>query len=75
MATANADQQLIIRISNLDITDPVDLVTPIENLGGETSLYVTMLKRFESMSLTNCLNMVTTSLNKQEWENMKQGAH
>lgn len=65
----------MIRISNLDVSQPVDLVTPIENLGGETTLYITMLKRFEGMSLTNCLKMITDAMNKQDWDAMKQGAH
>lgn len=66
---------MIVRVINLDIKQPIDFVTPIENLGGQRSLFITMLKRLEVMSLTSCLNQVAEGLNARDWLKMKQGAH
>jgi len=49
-------QSLIVRVINLDISQPIDLVMPVQNLGGQRSLFITMLKRLEVMSLTTSMN-------------------
>lgn len=49
-------QSLIVRVINLDINQPIDLVMPVQNLGGQRSLFITMLKRLEVMSLTTSMN-------------------
>ena len=33
----------LIKMHNLDITDPVDIQTPVDSLGGNTKLYFAML--------------------------------
>jgi len=49
-------QSLIVRVINLDVNQPIDLVMPVQNLGGQRSLFITMLKRLEVMSLTTSMN-------------------
>lgn len=66
---------MIIRLVDLDVSEPMDFVTPVENLGGQKSLFITMLKRLEVMSLTMCMNQVAEGLNEKDWNKMKQGAH
>ena len=66
---------MIVRVINLDITEPIDFVTPVENLGGQKSLFITMLKRLEVMSLTTCISQVAEGLNNKDWTKMKSGSH
>ena len=47
---------MVVRVINLDVTQPIDFVTSVQNLGGQRSLFITMLKRLEVMSLMSCLN-------------------
>lgn len=68
-------QQMIVRVINLDIKNPIDFITPVENLGGQRSLFITMLKRLEVMSLTTCISQVAEGLNNKDWTKMKQGSH
>jgi len=68
-------QTLVVRIIDLDITKPIDFATPVENLGGCQSLFISMLKRMETMSLNRYVNQVAESLNNKDWNNMKHGAH
>ena len=68
-------KQLLVRIINLDVTEPIDFVTPVENLGGQRSLFITMLKRLEVMSLVSTMAQVADGLNTKDWAKMKQGAH
>ena len=60
---------------NLDITLPIDFVTPVQNLGGQKFLFNTMLKRLEVMSLTACMGQIAEGLNTKDWTKMKQGVH
>ena len=49
---------MIVRVINLDVTEPIDFITSVESLGGIESLFITMLKRLEVMSLTMCMGLV-----------------
>ena len=66
---------MIVRLIDLDIREPIDFVTPVKNLGGQRSLFITMLKRLEVMSLTTCISQVAEGLNDKDWAKMKQGSH
>ena len=64
-----------MRIINLDVTEPIDFVAPVENLGGQKSLFLSMLNRLEVMSLGSCMQQVANGLNAKDWGKMKLGAH
>ena len=64
-----------MRVIDLDITKPIDFCTPVENLGGQKKLFITMLKRLEIMSLNTCAQQIAEGLNQKNWLTMKQGAH
>ena len=64
-----------MRLIDLNTTEPIDFETPVKNLGGQRSLFITMLKRLEVMSLNSCIDQVAAGLNAKDWEKMKQGAH
>lgn len=63
-----------IRLINLDVSQPIDFVAPIKNLG-DSKLHITMLKRLETMSLNMCMSQVAEGVNEQDWDQVKQGAH
>lgn len=66
---------MVVRLIDLDVTEPIDFETPVKNLGGQHSLFVTMLKRLEVMSLNSCIEQVAVGLNSKDWQKMKQGSH
>ena len=66
-----APQPMVIRVIDLDVTEPIDFVTPVENLGGQQKLFITMLKRLETMSLTMCMGQVAEGLKEGDWLKMK----
>ena len=49
---------MIVRVVDLNVAEPIDFVTPIQNLGGQKQLHITMLKRLEVMTLNQCMNQV-----------------
>lgn len=66
---------MIVRVIDLDISQPIDFVTPVDNLGGQQGLFVTMLKRLEVLSLSQCMSQVAEGVNEGDWGKMKAGAH
>ena len=68
-------QRMVVKLSNFDVTDPIDLITPVENLNGKTEFFIKMLKRIDVTSVMPCLTQVAEGLNEKDWDKMKQGAH
>jgi hypothetical protein len=66
---------MLVRLIDLDVKEPIDFETPVKNLGGQRSLFITMLKRLEVMSLNSCIEQVAIGMNDRDWEKMKQGSH
>ena len=66
---------MIVRVVDLDVSKPIDFVTPIQSLGGQKQLHITMLRRLEVMSLNQCMNQVAEGVNLQDREKMKDGVH
>ena len=64
-----------IKVHNLDITNPVDINTPVDSLGGNNKLYFAMLSRLEGMSLSMCMQQITDAVDNKEWLKMKNAAH
>ena len=60
---------------DLDVREPIDFITPVENLSGQRQLFITMLTRLEVMSLTSSIQQVAEGLNTKDWQKMKSGAH
>lgn len=40
---------------DLDVSEPIDFIKPVENLSGQQQLFITMLTRLEVMSLTQSI--------------------
>ena len=76
-ATPNAAPglPLVIPIVNLDVRQPIDFVTPVDNVGGQISIFITMLNRIESLSLTTCMAQVAEGMNALDYLKIKLGAH
>ena len=51
-STPGKQNSLIVRMVDLDISEPIDFIKPVENLSGQHQLFITMLTRLEVMSLT-----------------------
>ena len=68
-------QRMVVKLSNFDVTDPIDLITPVENLNGKTETFIKMLKLIDVTSVMPCLTQVAEGLNEKDWDKMKQGAH
>ena len=64
-----------IRVSNLDVTEPIDFITPVQKFGVRQSLFIKMLNDFEDLSLTIYMGQVAQGLNDSDWTKMKEGAH
>ena len=45
----------LCKVHDLDITDPIDMRTAIDSLGGNRKLYISMLEKIEVMSLSGSL--------------------
>jgi len=59
---------MLVRLIDLDVKEPIDFETPVKNLGGQRSLFITMLKRLEVMSLNSCIEQVAIGMNDRDWE-------
>ena len=66
---------MIVRLIDLDISQPIDFVTPVKNLGGQRNLFINMLGRLEKMSLNQSIKKVADGLNEKDWQKMKDGSH
>ena len=68
-------QQVVVRIIDLDVTHPIDFLTPVENLGGSRKLFIQMLKRLDGKAMLGYISTIAESMNEQDWEKMKNGSH
>ena len=64
-----------IKVQDLKINSPLDIETPIRQLGGNVSLYYTMLGRLETMSLHSNMKAIAIAVESQDWNQMKTKAH
>lgn len=65
------DQTYVIKVTNFNIDGPIDMVTPVQNMGGQRSLFITMLKRLEVCSLSICITQITDGMNNKDWAKLK----
>ena len=59
----------------LDVNVSVDTEAPIVNLGGSKSLYYTMLKRMDEMSLVPNVCGLAQAVDNTDYDKMKQIFH
>ena len=65
----------LIKVNNLDITEPIDCKNAVESLGGNRKLFYSMLTRLEVMSVRCSMSQITDSMQRQDWAKMKMAAH
>ena len=66
---------LPVKDINLDVTVPIDMPTAVENLGGEASMFYSMLSKFESMTLETTLRDMISAYDNVDYEQLKNYAH
>ena len=44
-----------VKLSNMDISSPIDVETAIKGLGGEKSIFLMMLSKLEDMTLNQVM--------------------
>jgi len=65
----------MIKVKDLDISQPIDMDTPVRDLGGNTQLFYMMLGRLEAMSLQPIMKKIKDAIAVQNYEQMNMGAH
>ena len=63
------------KVVQLDVNVVVDTKAPIEALGGSKSLYYTMLKRMDQMSLESCVVGLVEAVENNDYDRIKQCVH
>ena len=65
----------MIRVQDLDISRPIDMETPVRNLGSNIQLFYMMLGRLEAMSLQTNMRKIKDAIRVQNYEQMNMAAH
>ena len=64
------DGRKMTRALNLDIKEPVDMITAVKSLGGDSKQYFNMLARLEVLYINTCMEQVTIGMNSADWAKM-----
>ena len=63
------------KTEGLDLSTPIDHLTAIHNLGGDTNMYFMLLARLEEMSLLKDTKGVSEAFEQNDFQAMKDNAH
>lgn len=75
MVMASKVNKPLVDLQDINTDQPIDLITPVINLGGQKKIFISMLKQLEEMSLNSCMDQIANSLNNHDWKEMKTVAN
>ena len=61
---------LCINVQDLNIAEPIDIKTAMEEIVCNEKLYFSMLSRFEGMSLNECMEKISSALDFKDWNTL-----